>query len=53
MQQPRPEPTEPIHDALFDALKADVLKGVEQADAGLCVPSDEMRRIFNITGATK
>jgi len=53
MQQPRPEPTEPIHDALFEALKADVLKGLEQADAGLCVSADEMRKIFGISQASK
>jgi len=49
MQQPRPEPTEPIH----DALKADMLKGLEQADAGLCVSADEMREIFGIAQASK
>ena len=41
MALPQPEPTEPVHDAVFAQLKADVLEGLAEADAGLTIPAEE------------
>jgi hypothetical protein len=43
-----PEPTPPIQDETFERLKADVLHGLAQADAGLLVDAEDMRAMFGI-----
>ena len=46
---PMPEPTPPIHDAVFEQLKSDVLAALAQAEAGDLVSEEDALAMFGLT----
>jgi hypothetical protein len=48
MALPLPEPTEPVHDAAFEQLKAEVLEAVKEVQNGEWVSEEDALKTFGV-----